>query len=55
MKVNKIDLELAFKKLQYDEASSIGLISFFTAIKNLADKHLIDASTLVQTITENLD
>ena len=35
--VTKIDLELKYKKLQHEEKNLIGLIEFFTAMKDLAD------------------
>ena len=55
MKVKKIDLEIMFTKLQHDESVDIGLISFFTALVNLADKENNgDLLGLIESVWDNM-
>mmetsp|Transcript_23464 Transcript_23464/g.20841 ORF Transcript_23464/g.20841 Transcript_23464/m.20841 type:complete len:215 (-) Transcript_23464:21-665(-) len=56
MKINKVDLELKFKKLQHDESTNLGLINFFTAMKNLADlENGGDLGGLIDSVLSNID
>ena len=50
MNVSKIDLELLFKKCQFDDQASMGLITFFSALKSLANKHSMELTDLVDSI-----
>ena len=54
MNVAKIDLELLFKRLQYEEEASIGLVSFFSALNTLAKKNDTNLETLANEISSNL-
>jgi len=54
LKIRKVDLECMFKKLEYDESSDIGLITFFTALKIIAEKNDQDLENLVETILSNI-
>jgi len=53
-KLTKTDLELLFTKLQFEDQASIGLISFFSAMKVLAGKCGTDIVTLANEIRQNI-
>jgi ribosome-binding ATPase YchF (GTP1/OBG family) len=54
LKITKIDLELMFKKLQYDETSVIGLITFFTAMVKIAKKYEYNPESLIEETYSNI-
>ena len=54
MNITKIDLELLFKRLQYEDHTSIGLVSFFSALNTLAKKNDTNLESLANEISENI-
>jgi len=52
---SKTDLELLFKKLQFEDQSSIGLISFFSAFKLLAQRNEIDVVALADQVQSSME